>query len=391
MARHENEELYDLIKQKQQENRQSLARGQGLRPNNQVPERWRSDYEADNLNQFARTNEYDRYNNWNSTGYSAKFEANTPDYTVNVHYHPTVKPQARTPILKKWQFWAGIACVAVLAMFGSMLSGGGKEESQRRESSLDRAQVEERISLAESKPKETAQIISSKPKSVPMTIVDSTHEESGFDVSATIDEEENSQAVIRHRDVSLEDLNSSSHTPLTDFYVHLFDDHTLTIETFETYDPICLIASSYTIDGETWRTVEIGEACFFGRTMLDTVVIPEGVVSIAHNAFNSTSLKQIYLPKSLKNVNNMFDYFNHGVTVRYAGTSGDWSNILNVGKMPDNVTIEYGIVAPAITDSTNYNSSTLTTDKSSGEELGESVVKAFSGFIYGFAEGLNGE
>lgn len=152
-------------------------------------------------------------------------------------------------------------------------------------------------------------------------------------------------------------------TPLSDFWVLLKDDHTITLREFETHDETCIIPSEYIVDGETWPVTRIGEACFFGRTSLEYLVIPEGVESIEHNAFNSCAIETFYFPSTLKDITGIFEYLDSGgkKTIYYAGDADDWWAIEGADELPDNIELFGNTPVPAAADDTNYLSADLTT------------------------------
>lgn len=180
-------------------------------------------------------------------------------------------------------------------------------------------------------------------------------------------------------------------TPLTDFWVIPNDNQTLAIRALETHNKKCVISSEYIIDSVAYKVTEIGDACFFGRTSLELVSIPEGVTEIAHNAFNGCAVKELYLPASLTNINTMFDYFGKSVDVYYAGTLDRWKQIANTGNVPENVSLYVETPVIELSDSKNYAMDELKTEKSQAEELGGSLGNALNGLISGFADGAAGD
>lgn len=178
-------------------------------------------------------------------------------------------------------------------------------------------------------------------------------------------------------------------TPISDFWITLKDDHTITLRAFETHDETCIIASEYTIDGEKWPVKRIGDACFFGRTSLEYLVIPEGVESIEHNAFNSCSIETFYFPSTLKDITGIFDYLESGErTIYYAGSAEDWWAIEGADGVTDNIELIGNVPVPVVTDETDYLSAELTTEKSNAEQLGSSLGNAVNGIFKGFNDAM---
>lgn len=177
--------------------------------------------------------------------------------------------------------------------------------------------------------------------------------------------------------------------PLTDFYIDVYDDGTIWLKAYETHNKECYIPSVYTIDGEEYRVTRIDDACFFGRTSLDILSIPEGVTSIGYNAFNSCSVYALYFPSTLKDISGIFDYLHGNETIYFAGTAEQWGEIDGSEDLPSSITLVFDTPVIEVVDETNYNIGDLTLVKSGAEELGGSLANAFNGFMYGFFEGLS--
>jgi len=181
-----------------------------------------------------------------------------------------------------------------------------------------------------------------------------------------------------------------SAAPLSDFWVGLKNEgHTITLRAYETHDEVCIIPSEYTIEGETWHVTRIDDACFFGRTGLECLVIPEGVTSIGHNAFNSCTVKELYLPSTLENIEGIFEYLDHSDrTIYYAGSAEDWWAIQGADGITENIDLIGNTPAPAFTDETNYAVADLVTQRTNAEQLGSSAANALNGLLQGFNEGM---
>lgn len=181
-----------------------------------------------------------------------------------------------------------------------------------------------------------------------------------------------------------------SAAPLSDFWIGLKNEgHTITLRAYETHDEVCIIPSEYTIEGETWHVTRIDDACFFGRTGLECLVIPEGVTSIGHNAFNSCTVKELYLPSTLENIEGIFEYLDHSDrTIYYAGSAEDWWAIQGADGITENIDLIGNTPAPAFTDETNYAVADLVTQRTNAEQLGSSAANALNGLLQGFNEGM---
>ena len=172
-------------------------------------------------------------------------------------------------------------------------------------------------------------------------------------------------------------------TKLTSFYLNLNSDYTITLKALEVHDEACYIPSKYTVDGKYYTVSYIDDACFFGRTSLKVLSLPEGVKTIANNAFNSCGIRTFYFPSTLNNIYGIFEYLNHKTTIYYAGTPEQWRSIVGSKDCPSNVKVICNVPVLNTSDTINYNSASLTTEKSSAEEIGGALGNALNGFISG--------
>ncbi len=270
------------------------------------------------------------------------------------------RKKAKKPLSKKWII---VAVIAVLLVFPALFGGNKQSEANNNQA------------VEEESPTATAQ-----EKSLPAS---SESEDSDLD-SKRIDTDSNP---------TLTEKTEESVTPLSDFWISLDEgSHTITLNAFETHDKKCIIPSEYIIDGERWPVTRIGDACFFGRTSLEYLVIPEGVTSIEHNAFNSCTVKEIFFPSSLQNIDGIFEYLDSSKrTIYYAGNSDSWWAIQGADQITDNIDLIGDTPVPTFVDETDYAVASLTTEKSQAEQLGGSAANALNGLFQGLNEGLSGE
>ena len=77
----------------------------------------------------------------------------------------------------------------------------------------------------------------------------------------------------------------------------------------------------------------IGHAAFFGCSLLSKITLLEGLTTIGNAAFAGTSLTDVTLPKSLKNVGQsafvVLPYGSNIKTVTYTGTKEEWDKLVN--------------------------------------------------------------
>lgn len=177
---------------------------------------------------------------------------------------------------------------------------------------------------------------------------------------------------------------------LSDFWVAIDDaNKTITLRQFETHDKTCYISPIYNIDGQEYKVVSLGEdACFFGRTSLETCAIPDGVSNIANNTFNSSSVKNLILPSTITDLSGVYDYMHDLKVVYYAGSEEQWNAVRGASDFNGNVEVVCNVAMPSVADNKSYARNTLTIEKSQAEQLGGSMGNALNGFFQGLSEGL---
>lgn len=76
----------------------------------------------------------------------------------------------------------------------------------------------------------------------------------------------------------------------------------------------------------------IGEAAFYGCSLLTHIVIPNGVATIGESAFGEcSSLESIIIPKSVTSIgDDLFDECKKIFRIYYEGTEAEWNNV-NIG------------------------------------------------------------
>lgn len=120
-----------------------------------------------------------------------------------------------------------------------------------------------------------------------------------------------------------ESVWSTEITPIEDFKYYI-DGSTITISEYRGSDRKIHIADSYDIDGSKYYVVALEGV--FALCRVDSVIIPEGVKSIADNAFNSSQVKYLYLPSTLIDFNG-WDYFHDGEKLYFGGEEDQWNTL----------------------------------------------------------------
>lgn len=169
-----------------------------------------------------------------------------------------------------------------------------------------------------------------------------------------------------------ESVWANEFTPINDFRYHIDkENHTITLISYdrgpdEDIHKI-LLSPVYTLNGEDYNLVSMGsDACFFGKTWIESVIIPEGVTYIEGSCFNSCGVKDVYLPSTLEEIpENLFSYLGDEYTI-YCNSVID---------------------LPADRDTTDYELRTY--GASGAEELGESFAGAINGIFKGLGKDVD--
>lgn len=172
--------------------------------------------------------------------------------------------------------------------------------------------------------------------------------------------------------IEKESVWANEYTPINDFRYHIDqENHTITLirydrEPDEDIHKI-LLSPVYTLNGEDYTLISMGsDACFFGKTWIKSVIIPEGVTYIEGSCFNSCGVKDVYLPSTLESIpESLFSYLGDEYKV-YCNSVID---------------------LPADRDTNNYELRTY--GASGAEELGESFAGAINGIFNGLGEDVD--
>lgn len=172
--------------------------------------------------------------------------------------------------------------------------------------------------------------------------------------------------------IEKESVWANEFTPINDFRYHIDEEnHTITLISYdkgpdEDIHKI-LLSPVYTLNGEDYNLVSMGsDACFFGKTWIESVIIPEGVTYIEGNCFNSCGVKDVYLPSTLEEIpESLFSYLGDKYQV-YCNSVID---------------------LPADRDTNDYELRAY--GASGAEELGESFAGAINGFFKGLGEDVD--
>ena len=123
----------------------------------------------------------------------------------------------------------------------------------------------------------------------------------------------------------------SDYTPIEDFTYYIEGDN-LHIKRYNGKNKKVNIAPAYQIDGATYHTISFEDATFFCHEV-DSVIIPDGTRYMENNTFNSCSVKYVYLPDTLVELDKSFwGYFHKAEVIYYGGTKDEWDNLCKVDR-----------------------------------------------------------
>lgn len=125
-------------------------------------------------------------------------------------------------------------------------------------------------------------------------------------------------------------------TPLEDFKYYI-DGDKIYLKDYKGKDKKVRIGDRYVVDGKEYLLGESLEG-LFAVGNVTSVIIPEGVVSVKANIFNSCGVKYIYLPKSLKDGGKgyaFYKYFHDVEKIYYGGTEEEWHILTNNAERSD--------------------------------------------------------
>ncbi len=125
-------------------------------------------------------------------------------------------------------------------------------------------------------------------------------------------------------------------TPIDDFKYYL-DGGKVYLQDYTGHDDKVRVGTSYEIDGKEYAVADTIEDLFC-LNRVESVILPEGIVNMPKNTFNSCGAEYLYLPKSLKTTdeNNGFYTYLHDVEkIYYGGSEEEWAALTNNAERAD--------------------------------------------------------
>lgn len=130
-------------------------------------------------------------------------------------------------------------------------------------------------------------------------------------------------------------------TPIEDFKYYL-DGGKVYLQDYTGHEHKVKIGNSYEIDGKEYAVADTIEDLFC-LNRVDSIILPEGIVTMPNNTFNSCGAEYLYLPKSLKTTDENYDfytYLNDVKKIYYGGSEEEWAELTNNAERVDIDAIE---------------------------------------------------
>lgn len=128
-------------------------------------------------------------------------------------------------------------------------------------------------------------------------------------------------------------------TPISEF-TYKIEDNGIVIEDYDGSARNVYVASSYSVDGKEMPVTYLDGT--FALKSVSSVIIADGVGGLSANCFNSSGIKRLYIPKSVKSVDDAFwSYFHDLNTIHYGGNEADWKKLCPNGIQDGQVQIVY--------------------------------------------------
>lgn len=122
-----------------------------------------------------------------------------------------------------------------------------------------------------------------------------------------------------------------------DSFEYYLDGNNVYLKKYIGKDKKVRIASSYTIDGKEYVISSFAGRVFDGSS-IDSVILPEGLVTMPKDTFSGCRLKNIYIPSTLQTSDDgykFYKYLYNTEKIYYGGTEEQWKTLTNNANRAD--------------------------------------------------------
>lgn len=122
-----------------------------------------------------------------------------------------------------------------------------------------------------------------------------------------------------------------------DSFEYYLDGNNVYLKKYIGKDKKVRIASSYAIDGKEYVISSFAGRVFNGSS-IDSVILPEGLVTMPKDTFSGCRLKNIYIPSTLQTSDDgykFYKYFYNTEKIYYGGTEEQWKTLTNNANRAD--------------------------------------------------------
>lgn len=128
-------------------------------------------------------------------------------------------------------------------------------------------------------------------------------------------------------------------TPISEF-AYTTTDKGIILKNYHGSSKNVYIASSYIIDGKEMSVTYLDGT--FALKNVSSVIIADGISGLSANCFNSSGIKRLYIPKSVKSVDKSFwEYFYDLKIIYYGGNETEWKKLCPDGIQDGQIQIIY--------------------------------------------------
>lgn len=119
-------------------------------------------------------------------------------------------------------------------------------------------------------------------------------------------------------------------TQLSDFE-YILDSDSIIMSDYNGSDKRIKVCDKYTVNNKEYKVTKFSEGVF-ALSSVYSVILPEGLVSIPANTFNSSGVKYLYIPSTLQSDKSSYSFYSylHDVeAIYYGGSEEQWHTLTN--------------------------------------------------------------